>query len=97
MPRIKFVVDYKVKAADGKGPKYAAGQVAEMSADSCLHFTSRGLAVDLPDDPAEPAKAAKDDGDGGDDAGDTTPPPPVVPPVPPPPAQGTQKGGKSAK
>lgn len=89
MPRIKFVVAHKVKLASGKGPQYAVGQVAELPADSCLHFTSRGLAVDL-DDEAEPPAAKGDAADG-----DETAPPP--PPANAPNAPNGGKGGKGGK
>lgn len=43
MPRIKFVKDYKVKAADGEA--YKKGDEADVSEASAQHFVNRGVAV----------------------------------------------------
>lgn len=81
MPKIKFVLDHKVRQADGKGPLYKVGQVVELSPESCLYFTSRGVGIDLPDEPPavpEPPKAkGEGDGEAGAEgsAGATVPPP----------------------
>ena len=57
MKTIKFLVDYKVKAA--KGAEYKAGDYVEFPSASARHFIKRGVAV-YEEKPKKSVKASAD-------------------------------------
>mgnify|MGYP001812488578 CR=1 FL=1 len=57
MPRIKFVTEYTVEAADGV--THEIGSEMECSRQSANHFISKGVAVQVEDKPKKVAKPAE--------------------------------------
>jgi hypothetical protein len=62
MPKILFTSDAQLKQGDGKGPRFEAGKVYNLTSDACERWKRRKVAVDAPDDaPAanEPVRQAR--------------------------------------
>lgn len=65
MPKIRFVRNYEVQAADGE--KYVIGDEREMCAASCEHFVSRGAAVYVKGRPSGTKARPRNEGPGAPD------------------------------